>query len=223
MGAAAARVRRARLTGGGVSGQDMADRTALRDATSVVLVRGAGSGTPAVLMGQRGATAAFMPSKYVFPGGAVDRADSAAALSLPPVLSEKLALRPITPMAPTASALVAAGLRELREETGLTLAGPEAFSFIFRAVTPPRRPRRFDARFLMARAEAILGDPDDFSDAEDELGHLHWVSLDEARALDLPFITEVILAELTAALPRLAPPRHVPFVVNDDTSRIEWL
>jgi hypothetical protein len=43
------------------------------------------------------------------------------------------------------------------------------------------------------------------------------------RALDLAFITEVVLAEVSASLPELAVPKRVPFVLNDDTSRIEWL
>ncbi|MDO5641628.1 MAG: DNA mismatch repair protein MutT, partial [Paracoccus sp. (in: a-proteobacteria)] len=47
------------------------DGAALRDAASVVLVR-RGSAGASVLMGMRGANAAFMPSKFVFPGGAVD-------------------------------------------------------------------------------------------------------------------------------------------------------
>ena len=50
------------------------DPARLRDAATVVLVRRGPEG-PAVLMGMRGAKAAFMPSKYVFPGGAVDRVD----------------------------------------------------------------------------------------------------------------------------------------------------
>jgi 8-oxo-dGTP pyrophosphatase MutT (NUDIX family) len=118
---------------------------------------------------------------------------------------------------------MAAATRELWEETGLSAgrAGPRAaaieappgwrgylgtghlpdgaaLEFVFRAITPPGRPRRFDARFLLARAEALRNDPDDFSRAEDELSHLQWVPLDEARGFDMPFITEVVLAELAA-------------------------
>ena len=65
----------------------------------------------------------------------------------------------------------------------------------------------------------MTGDPDDFSGACDELSHLHWVSLPEARALDLPFITEVVLAEV-AAIARasadgpLKQPATVPFFDN---------
>ena len=69
---------------------------------------------------------------------------------------------------------------------------------MFRAITPPGRPRRFDARFFLAPAEALATDPDDFTAAEDELSHLHWVPLRQARALDMPFITEVVLAEVAA-------------------------
>ena len=88
--------------------------------------------------------------------------------------------------------------------------------FVFRAVTPPGRPRRFDARFFLIDAADLASDPDDFSAACDELSHLHWVALDEVRALDLPFITEVVLAEVTARVDDPAPPASVPFFRNDD-------
>ena len=59
----------------------------------------------------------------------------------------------------------------------------------------------------------VIGDPDDFSAATDELSHLHWIGLTEARQLDLPFITEVILAEVAARLGGLPQP-GVPFFDN---------
>jgi 8-oxo-dGTP pyrophosphatase MutT (NUDIX family) len=147
-----------------------------------------------------------MPSKFVFPGGRVDPEDQAAssggnlaATLSPGCLTRLLALTDAE--APTPAAIVAAALRELDEETGLRLeldgTGP-LFRFIFRAITPPGRSRRFDARFLLAEARAILGDAADFSAASGELAHLRWLPLPEARALDLPFITEVVLAEVAA-------------------------
>ena len=47
------------------------DKTGLRDAATVIVLRDRDT-RPRVLMGQRGAKAAFMPNKFVFPGGAVD-------------------------------------------------------------------------------------------------------------------------------------------------------
>lgn len=88
--------------------------------------------------------------------------------------------------------------------------------FVFRAITPPGRSRRFDARFYLAPAQAVEGDLDDFSAASDELGHLHWIGLAQARALDLPFITEVVLAEVTALLRGQDQP-GVPFFDNSGT------
>ena len=217
----------------------MTDKTALRDAASVVILRDRAS-TPAVLMGQRGAGAAFMPSKYVFPGGAVDSGDAGVALDAPLPAPCDARLAEDSRVGPTA--LAAAAIRELWEETGQILGRPapwpdappgwrgfagtghrpdaSALSFIFRAVTPPGRPRRFDARFFLAEAEALASDPDDFTTAEDELSHLHWVPLAEARALDLPFITEVVLAEIAARLNRAGPPDSVPFFRNDDEAHL---
>lgn len=168
---------------------------AIRDAATVVLLRREAGQPPRVLMGMRGKAAAFMPSKYVFPGGAVDPEDDAPTGIAP---DPRLSLQPRAGAVATPQALLACAARELAEETGLALRPGAVPLFFFRAITPPGRPRRFDARFFLIDAAELTGDPDDFSRACDELSHLHWVALPEARALDLPFITEVVLAEVAA-------------------------
>jgi 8-oxo-dGTP pyrophosphatase MutT (NUDIX family) len=70
---------------------------------------------------------------------------------------------------------------------------------------------RFDARFFMADAAALAGDPDDFSKAEAELSHLRWLTLEEARDLDLPFVTAMVLAEVALRLARPDEDRPAPF------------
>lgn len=203
-----------------------------RDAASLILIRDGATG-PEVLMGQRGAGAAFMPSKFVFPGGAVDPGDGVLQLSagLSPICAARLGAEGTCP----ADALVGAALREMWEEAGLLLGRPgrtelppgwEGFAargvtpsaaglrYIFRAVTPPARTRRFDARFFLARAESVVGDTGDFSAATDELSHLHWLPLTQARRLDLPFITEIVLAEVAQRLMEDGPPPPVPFFDN---------
>ncbi|MFC0199334.1 NUDIX domain-containing protein [Paracoccus rhizosphaerae] len=202
----------------------------VRDAATIVALRRTGSGT-SVLMGMRGAKAVFMPSKFVFPGGAVDPEDAAVTLAkpLPPLCRERLMAEPAAGHAPDPNALAAAALRELAEETGLLIGQPDgspcpwpgyrdagltpdasALTYVFRAITPPGRPRRFDARFFVADAAHIVGDPDDFSMACDELSHLQWVPLPEARNLDLPFITEVVLAELARLVAGVPPEQPLP-------------
>lgn len=203
----------------------------IRDAATIVLWRRRDD-RPEVLMGQRGSRAVFMPDKFVFPGGAVDADDDALATGaeVPAHLARPLAAEARTA---TPKALVHAAIRELWEETGLALARPGSFSatppdgwtdfatngwlpdatalrFFFRAVTPPGRPRRFDARFFLAPADAVLGDPDDFSRASDELRHLQWIALSEARNFPLPFVTEVVLAEVAERLGG-ADPGTIPF------------
>ncbi|SOB90982.1 8-oxo-dGTP pyrophosphatase MutT (NUDIX family) [Rhodobacter sp. JA431] len=211
------------------------DKSALRDAATLVVLRRDLPEGPAVLMGMRGAGAAFMPSKYVFPGGALDAGDGDIALAapLPETCAKRLAQETEADLGP---ALAVAAIRELWEETGLILGAPGAWQgdipadwagfaatghrpsaaglrFFFRAITPPGRPRRFDARFFLVEASELASDPDDFSRACDELSHLHWVSLPQARALNLPFITEVVLAEVQAQLSS-GPPATIPFFDN---------
>ena len=174
-------------------------------------------GAAQVLMGQRGAQAAFMPSKYVFPGGRVEADDSGSTAGQDaPVLSQTCLARLgqyCAADAPSARALAAAGRRELAEETGLVPAPQAPWRFVFRAITPPGRSRRFDARFFLVPAQGVVGDAEGFSGAEDELSHLHWIGLTEARKLDLPFITEVVLAEVAALLAGQDQP-GVPFFDN---------
>lgn len=214
------------------------DKTAIRDAATIIVLRNATT-SPAVLMGQRGATAAFLPGKFVFPGGAVDPNDAQVPTSpLSALDQERLDAESSLP----ARAIAAAAIRELWEETGLILGhrqdwanAPQgwrgfarqdvipnaaALQFFFRAVTPAGRPRRFDARFLIADAKDLTTDPDDFSGAEDELSHLQWVPLDKARSFDLPFITKVVLSELIAHIKRGGPPASVPFFRNDDEAHL---
>ena len=183
----------------------------IRPAATVVLWRMLG-GQAQVLMGMRGAKAAFMPSKYVFPGGAVDPGDLAPDQMIAPLCQHRLTLS-CPPDAPAPLTLTGTALRELTEETGLALHPAARLTFVFRAITPQGSPRRFDARFFLAPASAVSGDIDDFTDAEAELSHLHWIGLSQARSLDLPFITEVVLAEVAGILAGHDQP-GVPFFDN---------
>ena len=214
------------------------DKTRIRDAATLILTREIG-GRRHVLMGQRGAKAVFMPNKFVFPGGAVDAVDGEVPLT---GLREEEARRLSEDSSRPPQALAAAAIRELWEETGLSLGSgrdwtgaprgwrgfaeragepdASALRYFFRAVTPKGRPRRFDARFFVVEAEALSDDPDDFSRAEDELRFLQWVPLDEARRLELAFITQVVLGELQAYAGRGAAPASVPFFRNDDEAHL---
>ena len=182
----------------------MTDAVTIRAAASVILWRAG----PQVLMGQRGAKAVFMPSKYVFPGGGVDAADHSAGHLTAPCHARLTQHSTVPP-----EALTGCALRELAEETGFHLPPRSAMRFIFRAITPAGAPRRFDARFFLTAADQIPADLDDFSGATDELNHLHWIGLTEARQLDLPFITEIILSEVAALLVGKDQP-GVPFFDN---------
>lgn len=195
-------------------------KTPIRDAATLILVRDP-ENDPRVLMGQRGAGAAFMANKFVFPGGAVDPEDANTSVQL----SEKCRARLSVESNCIPSTLAQTALRELREETGQTLApAASELAFFFRAITPQGRPRRFDARFFLADAAALTSDPDRFEPLEAELSHIQWVSLQKAMGLDLPFVTRLVLAELADHLPATSAPAKVPFLRNDSLHRaVSWL
>jgi 8-oxo-dGTP pyrophosphatase MutT (NUDIX family) len=191
-----------------------------KDAATLVLVRRQKDG-PRVLMGQRHGNMAFMANKYVFPGGRVDPGDHRIALGgeLRPHVAERLTKGA---SASRARGFALAAVRETFEEAGILIGeraeklprtrapawqkffqhgvAPrlDAMEFIARAITPPNRTRRFDARFFMADAESIAHTLD--ANENNELLTPCWLTLSEARALDLPSITRTVLDEVEARI-----------------------
>ncbi len=191
-----------------------------RNAATLILVRRDGGGVR-VLMGRRSRGHDFMPDKWVFPGGRVDRGDftAPAANELKPDVLAKLAqTAPRRPTLPRALALAA--IRETWEEAGLMLALPsparpaagpwrgfitagalpnlEALSFLARAITPPYRPKRFDARFFMAKADDLMSL--ERGEGSGELDEIEWIALEDTAKFDLPNVTRFVLKELEARL-----------------------
>jgi len=189
-----------------------------RDAATLILVRRDG-GKPRVLMGRRHRGHDFMPDKWVFPGGRIDRSDFHApfATDLRPDVAARLA-KTTSPLRARALALTA--VRETFEEAGLLLAVPApsraaagpwreflelgaapdlaALDFVARAVTPPLSPKRFDARFFMAEADRLIS-LERKADCG-ELDEIAWVELEDALGLDLPSVTRFVLKEIPLRL-----------------------
>ena len=196
-----------------------------RHAATMILLDHSGA-EPKVLMGKRHHGLKFMAGKFVFPGGRIEPNDRrmAASTALPPVVEEKLMARRVRRSVSRGRALALAAVRETFEETGLLLGkkgdapsnvpvGPwqefvghgvvpdlERVRYIARAITPPRRPRRFDTSFFSLDASAIAKKIDDVVTADTELVELVWIPLKEAEQLDLPHITSVVLKELDTRL-----------------------
>jgi 8-oxo-dGTP pyrophosphatase MutT (NUDIX family) len=122
----------------------MSDPASTRPAATVILVRRGGRHTVRgleVLLVQRNPGARFMPSVWVFPGGAVeaDELIGGVAGGETDVDADELAHR-------------AAAIRELGEEAGIDL-GPDAELWAWsRWITPEAVPIRFDTRFYVAVA-----------------------------------------------------------------------
>jgi 8-oxo-dGTP pyrophosphatase MutT (NUDIX family) len=179
--------------------------------------------TPKILMGRRHPGLAFMAGKFVFPGGRIEPADRhmPVAGALSGRANDALAQRVPRGGDGLGRALALAAIRETYEETGLMLGtrayGPpetapagswsafraagvlpdlEALHLIARAVTPPGRVRRFDTRFFAADRTTIAHTVPDVVSAESELVELVWVTFTEARRLNLPRITGVVLDDL---------------------------
>jgi 8-oxo-dGTP pyrophosphatase MutT (NUDIX family) len=174
-----------------------------RDAATLILVRHDGP-NPRILMGQRSGGHDFMPDKWVFPGGRIDRGDYGGRVlrDLPAEVAEALAQsarlkRQDGPR--LAKALAMTAVRETFEETGLVIgrmqdgrleADLAGLSYVARAITPPARHKRFDARFLMADARHLASlEPTDSR----ELAEVAWFTLDDCRQLDLPLVTRAVL------------------------------
>jgi 8-oxo-dGTP pyrophosphatase MutT (NUDIX family) len=191
-------------------------------------------------MVQRPTTARFMPSAWVFPGGAVDPEDATAPTSFR-----------------GADDWVVAALREMIEETGIWLTTEgvfeyplteDAFSEVDRRglvldptrlvyfsnwITPEAFPIRFDTRFYLAEARSTTGgavDGDELIDLEwtTPIDALHreaagtWdVAFPTRKTLEL-LATESSASDLMAAVRGLeaVPPIQPRLFVGDDEARI---
>jgi 8-oxo-dGTP pyrophosphatase MutT (NUDIX family) len=191
-----------------------------KDAATLIIVRREKS-QPRILMGKRHSKLAFQPNKFVFPGGRLDPGDQRISVggNLVPHVLEKAC---IGTSERRARGLALAAIRETFEEAGVLVGertakiprtrAPawakffahgivprlDALELIARAVTPPGRTRRFDARFFMVDGSAIAHELD--SATNEELLTPTWLTLPEARALDLPSITRRILDEVEARI-----------------------
>lgn len=202
-----------------------------KDAATLILVR-RDQEFSRVLVGRRSGRHDFMPDKFVFPGGRVEPADGRI-----PALSElseveESKLRYKTRRLPRSFALTA--IRETYEETGL-IVGQKGhvnskvasdwreyfthgavpclsnFKFIGRAITPPFRPKRFDARFFFAIADETLIDDRPAVDGA-ELLELQWPTIVEALELNLPTVTRFMLEEIKSRLENPKRLIHPPFL-----------
>lgn len=206
------------------------------DAATLIVLDRSGN-APRVLMGKRHEKHKFMPGKFVFPGGRTELTDTrlVAASELPAEVAARLLARCVRPSPARARRLALAAIRETFEETGLVIGKPgtapappgrwedfvatgylpalSGLSYLARAITPPRRPKRFDTRFFVADAREIAHRVEGIVGPDSELTELGWLSLAETAGLPLPAITRVVLADLDAALREGAPGvmRPVPF------------
>ena len=138
-----------------------------KDAATLILVDRS-SAIPKVLVGKRHDKVVFMPGKFVFPGGRVDKSDNRVPVAAPMTKALEANLLKGSPKitAARAQSLAVAAIREACEETGLCLgrasagqasalngpwkpfadAGllpdPSGLFLIARAITPPGRVRR---------------------------------------------------------------------------------
>jgi 8-oxo-dGTP pyrophosphatase MutT (NUDIX family) len=209
-----------------------------KDAATLILVDRSRA-VPKVLVGRRHDKVVFMPGKFVFPGGRVDKSDNRVpvAAPIPGALKENLLKGSPKITSSRARSLAVAAIREACEETGLCLgrkaegsgtkldgpwqpfaeAGllpdPSGLFLIARAITPPGRVRRFDTRFFTADASAITHRIEGVVHADAELVELVWVEIGSKPLADLHPMTKNVLGELERRL-ATGPLRHdaaVPF------------
>jgi 8-oxo-dGTP pyrophosphatase MutT (NUDIX family) len=209
-----------------------------KDAATLILVDRSAS-VPKVLVGKRHDKVVFMPGKFVFPGGRVDKADNRVPVAAPMSRELEANLLKGSPKIniSRARSLAICAIREACEETGLCLgrksegatpkldgpwkpfsdAGllpdPSGLFLIARAITPPGRVRRFDTRFFTADASAIAHRVDGVIHADAELVELVWVEIGSKPLADLHPMTRNVLNELEKRL-ATGPLKHdaqVPF------------
>lgn len=211
-----------------------------KDAATLLILDRSNPGDPRVLMGRRHERHRFMPGKFVFPGGRIDPSDSriTPTRDYDETVMAKMMFEMKGPKTEArARAFAVAAMRETYEEAGVFVgdktgekwSAPADFAafaergiridlapvrLIARAITPPRRPRRFDTRFLAVWSDQICDQLAEGTGPTGELEDLHWLDLEQAKGLDLPTITLTIIEELQSRLrddSDLDPATPVPF------------
>ena len=205
--------------------------TLIKNAATIVLIRREGT-SDYILMGQRDSKATFMPSKYVFPGGAWEDSDKYVPYARAMDKRQKELLGLQTNFL-NSNTLGITAIRELWEETGLRLSSKGKFfsfpdpwrgffsdhqgpnlsglNFFFRAITPPGRTRRFDARFFFCDSSGIYENLDDFNEASGELTDLQWIEITRAKTLNLPIITTLVIEHLIGLMRTNRISDRIPF------------
>lgn len=207
-----------------------------KDAATLILIDRSGK-APRVLMGKRHHSHKFMPGKYVFPGGRLDAADRAMKPvdELCEACIRRLGQHVVKWTEGRGRALALASIRETAEETGLLIGKEDtngvdskadawkpfvsrkirpslsALTFVARAITPPKRPKRFDTRFFLADRQAIGAEIGGIVGPDTELVSLDWLTFDDALGVELPNITKVVLKDIAERLQTGEIARPAPF------------
>ncbi len=189
-----------------------------KPAASLIVIDRSGD-EPRFLMGKRHGSHAFMPGKYVFPGGKTDRTDYRTDTSTELHSADAARLSSgSSSSANFAKALALSAIREAFEESGVIIGSHgertrqwPAFAdhglspdlsvlrYVARAITPPGFPRRYDTRFFAVfRDKVALELP--HQSYGSELSDHAYVSVVETSGLDLPGITRTILGAVTQRL-----------------------
>jgi 8-oxo-dGTP pyrophosphatase MutT (NUDIX family) len=207
-----------------------------KDAATLILIDRSGK-APRVLMGKRHHSHKFMPGKYVFPGGRLDAADRAIKPldDLCADCTRRLGQSVVKWTEGRGRALALAAIRETAEETGLLIGRLDekgvtskaeawspfvtkqirpalsALTFVARAITPPKRPKRFDTRFFLADRKSIGAEIEGIVGPDTELVSLDWLTFDDAQEVELPNITKVVLKDIAERLKTGEIARPAPF------------
>jgi 8-oxo-dGTP pyrophosphatase MutT (NUDIX family) len=228
-----------------------------RDAATVVVLRDGARG-PEVYLVKRSRQVDFMAGAHVFPGGRLDKADSSpSTCALLSTEAKDLHARLGEPLPAThAAGLFVAAIRETFEEAGLLLgrlaagwgaddarhavANGALFSTLVehldaralvpwaRWVTPEVSPKRFDARFFVARAPEGQEPRVDGREATEGLwitpreALARWAEGDmqlppaTAKSIDALAVHRTVDEALAAAAALRPPPVVMPVVWNED-------
>lgn len=205
-----------------------------------------------MLMGLRGGKHKFMPDQWVFPGGRVDRADgyAHAATELPPHVSNflaktssshrarALAMAAVRELYEEAGMILGNKLDQSADQIDQLVknAAPswapfyeagyaptlDGLEYVYRAVTPPFRPIRFNARFFLADGTNLHGK----LQGDGELLDLSWVPIPKALKLQTPPIQQIVLEAIPGLVDeagKIRKQRKVPVrIMRYGTRRIEY-